>query len=316
MRKRAISALTIGSVLLLSACFSPEEAQQEITAYAPVPGGQIEYVVGGPADGETVVFIHGGGLAESFSPIMRDTALARFQRVRVHRPRYMGTSDPWALENVDDAAAVIAVLDTLDIERAHLVGHSSGGRVAVSTALTYPERVASLVLADADLPPPSSAPISPEIVEFIRRDVEESLSRLSSGCNGEYELERRYGFLGDDWRDYFTSVAGGWEQSVADICRRQEVRGGEPQTVEQVVEQVMAEIRGSESRPALKTIASPVLMLWGSESHLAEGLRDSVQRFASARGQEIPSTDHGLIVQKPSEIAVLISDWLSANPIQ
>ncbi len=41
---------------------------------------------------------------------------------------------------------VIALLDRLGIERAHLLGHSYGGQVAQTAALTYPERVSALTL--------------------------------------------------------------------------------------------------------------------------------------------------------------------------
>jgi pimeloyl-ACP methyl ester carboxylesterase len=42
------------------------------------------------------------------------------------------------------------LLDHLGIDRAHLMGHSFGGGVAVDFALLYPQRVASLVLVSAN----------------------------------------------------------------------------------------------------------------------------------------------------------------------
>jgi pimeloyl-ACP methyl ester carboxylesterase len=46
-----------------------------------------------------------------------------------------------------DADDLVALLDYLGIERAHLVGLSLGGRIALDAALTHPARVRSLVLA-------------------------------------------------------------------------------------------------------------------------------------------------------------------------
>lgn len=46
------------------------------------------------------------------------------------------------------AADVLALLDKLSIQRAHVLGHSMGGKVAISLACLAPERVASLIVAD------------------------------------------------------------------------------------------------------------------------------------------------------------------------
>lgn len=44
------------------------------------------------------------------------------------------------------AADLIAILDQQNIAQAHFIGYSMGGRVALTTAVLYPERVASLIL--------------------------------------------------------------------------------------------------------------------------------------------------------------------------
>lgn len=48
----------------------------------------------------------------------------------------------------DQAADVLALLDRLEVDRAHLLGHSMGGKVAISLARLAPARVASLIVAD------------------------------------------------------------------------------------------------------------------------------------------------------------------------
>jgi esterase len=46
------------------------------------------------------------------------------------------------------AEDLLALLDRLDVPRAHLLGHSMGGKVVISLARLAPERVASLIVAD------------------------------------------------------------------------------------------------------------------------------------------------------------------------
>ena len=51
---------------------------------------------------------------------------------------------PYAREDL--ARDVVAILDSLDVEKSILVGNSMGGIVAMETALLFPERIAGLVL--------------------------------------------------------------------------------------------------------------------------------------------------------------------------
>lgn len=46
------------------------------------------------------------------------------------------------------AQDVINLLDHLGIEKSHILGHSMGGKIAIQTALLFPDRVNKLVIAD------------------------------------------------------------------------------------------------------------------------------------------------------------------------
>ena len=88
-----------------------------------------------------------GGSAAYWNPNLK--ALARHHRVIVYDHRGTGRSDralPPHLTVEDMAADVLALMDGLGIERAHLVGHAAGGLIGLSLASSAPERLSSLVV--------------------------------------------------------------------------------------------------------------------------------------------------------------------------
>jgi pimeloyl-ACP methyl ester carboxylesterase len=105
----------------------------------------MNYVTGG--DGEPVVFLHGLGHASStWDGILPQ--LGRRFRVFAIDMLGCGKSDKpridyslWAL-----ATYTRYFMDAVGIQRAHLVGHSLGGGIAMHTVFQYPERVSRLAL--------------------------------------------------------------------------------------------------------------------------------------------------------------------------
>lgn len=98
--------------------------------------------------GLPVLLIHGlFGSAANWHGIARRLAVGR--EILVPNLRNHGDS-PWGepMDYPAMAADLVALLDRQGIPQAHLVGHSLGGKVAMWLALTEPERVGSLVVAE------------------------------------------------------------------------------------------------------------------------------------------------------------------------
>lgn len=77
-------------------------------------------------------------------------SLAETFRVIRFDHRGVGTSDDGPtghLSTRDFAADALAVLDAAGVERAHIYGHSMGGRVAQWLAIDHPDRVGAIILA-------------------------------------------------------------------------------------------------------------------------------------------------------------------------
>jgi aminoacrylate hydrolase len=105
----------------------------------------------GPPDDEAVILSAGlGGIAEYWRPNL--AALTERYRVVLYDHRGTARSDRalppgHSIEHMADD--VLAVLDGLNIERAHLIGHALGGLIGLSLALKAPERLTSLIAVNA-----------------------------------------------------------------------------------------------------------------------------------------------------------------------
>jgi 3-oxoadipate enol-lactonase len=115
------------------------------TARLEVPGGELVYDVAGK--GDTVVFLHGAFMDRGSWEAQVPVFAKQFQVVRYDlRPFGESTRLEKAYSVPDD---LLRLLDHLKVDRAHLVGHSFGGGVALDFALLHPDRVASLTLVAA-----------------------------------------------------------------------------------------------------------------------------------------------------------------------
>ncbi|MFP5351189.1 MAG: alpha/beta fold hydrolase [Actinomycetota bacterium] len=132
-------------------------------------GNSTFYIEAG--DGEPVILLHGLGATNSS---MLTTLLDLSKDYRVIAPDLPGFGDSdKPVRSYDPefyARWLLKFLEALGIERAHVVGNSMGGRVAVETALAAPDRVDKIALLA-----PSSAFIKgrqyEQIVRFLRPEM-------------------------------------------------------------------------------------------------------------------------------------------------
>jgi pimeloyl-ACP methyl ester carboxylesterase len=118
--------------------------------FAPVPGGRLAYEERG--QGVPVLLIHGAIVADLLRPLAAELATSGYRVIRLHRRGYGSSSsvgDTWSV--TQDAADAAALLKYLGIARAHIVGHSAGGIVALELAATFPKMVQTLTLMDPPL---------------------------------------------------------------------------------------------------------------------------------------------------------------------
>src|SRR5882757_677517 len=113
----------------------------------PLPGGHLVWELAGA--GPPVVLIHGFSLDRRMWDAVVPLLATNFTVIR-YDLRGFGESSPmdlhFAYSHAEDLAAL---LDHLEVAQAGVVGFSFGGQVALTMAITAPERVRRLVLVDA-----------------------------------------------------------------------------------------------------------------------------------------------------------------------
>jgi pimeloyl-ACP methyl ester carboxylesterase len=154
--RRAFLLLTAAPAALVAGAYALTPLRERLTprefagdeCFVRAAAGEVHYTDHGPRDAPAVLLIHGFG-AWTFTWRNQARALlaAGYRVVAVDQPGYGASDRPAAplYSTWQQAAAHIAVLDALGIRRAHVVGHSFGGRVALQLAIAWPQRVAALV---------------------------------------------------------------------------------------------------------------------------------------------------------------------------
>ena len=269
--------------------------------YARINGVELEFEDCG--SGEPVVLVHGAFIAEAFAPMCAEPALAdHYRLIRYHRRGYAGSSRVGAPFSISEQAADCrTLLDHLGIERAHVVGHSSGGSIALQLALDAPEVVHSLVLLEAALLGVPSGVLLPDAMGpafqlYQAGDKEGAADRFLCWA------------IGPRYRTFLDRlIPGAWGQLVADV--------------DTVFAAELPSLQEWWLTPEdARRITQPVLAIHGAESAAdwpgwAEVL-DLLQRWIpQADSFELPGANHALEEMDPHGVAEAIAPFLARHPV-
>lgn len=264
-----------------------------------VDGSTLEYEVSGT--GEPVVFIHGVLIADAFRPLLAEPALAgRYRFVTYHRRGYVGSSPPPAPLTIEQQAADCReLLHHLGVARAHVVGHSYGGSIALQLALEAPHIVHTLTLLEPALMVGTSAQT---YQEALARNVRRYLEGDAEGTVDEF-LRARFGA---GYRAYLDRVLpGAFGQAVADAG-----------TTFNLELSALLEWHFTESEA--KRITQPVLAVLGGESDIlwprfGETNQLLLAWLPHAERFVLPGATHALQMQNPRDMAQALAHFLARH---
>lgn len=153
---RIFSACVLVLSALLSACsqsIDPQVLEQKYTnsssSFMELDGNRIHYRDEG--EGDVIVLIHGTASSLHTWDAWTESLKQHYRIIRMDLPGFglTGPDHKDRYEVSDDVTFLKQFLGHLNIESAHFVGSSLGGRIAWQYALEKPEQVASLTLMNS-----------------------------------------------------------------------------------------------------------------------------------------------------------------------
>jgi pimeloyl-ACP methyl ester carboxylesterase len=271
---------------------------------ANVEGLELEYETRG--SGEPVVLVHAGIFADWFKPLVDEPALAgRYRVLSYHRTGYARSGRVTGPVSIAQQAAHLrALMRHLGIEKAHVVGHSSGGNIALQLALDAPRMVHSLVLMEPALP---VAALGPERMLSTRAWMAPVLEAFRAGDKARAVDGFMRGVSGPGYRAVLDlMLPGAFEQAVVDADT---FFGQELPAVQQWSLQRHDAAR--ISRPALSVVGAKSKELSPIWTERHEMLLAWLPR---AEGLVLPDATHLLHVEHPRAVAEALVAFFARHP--
>ncbi|MEV8596056.1 alpha/beta fold hydrolase [Streptomyces sp. NPDC052012] len=253
-----------------------------------VDGAELTYDDEGPRDAEGVplVFIHGWTANRHRWDHQMEHFAAGRRVIRLDLRGHGDSTGIGARAIADLAGDVMALLDHLEVDRFVPVGHSMGGMIAQTIALTHPERVERMVLVN-------------------------SISRMA------YSRGRGLLMAASTRVPFKLFVAANIQRAFAPGHPRHEIKEyirASAATPREVVMTLYDAMRAFDVLDRVGEIRVPTLMVHGYHDiqlpvhqmlRMAKGYPDAVIRIIDA-GHELP-------VEKPKELTAAL-DWFLSGP--
>jgi len=254
------------------------------------PGVELPYVESGSPDGVPVLMLH--GLTDSwrsFEPLLpfypseiRGIALTIRGHGEASKP---ATGYDWSTMSDD----IRMVLDTLDIDRAVVVGHSYGSQLAMQFAVRHPGMVRGLVLMGAFSPEPG--------LPIMHALWDEMFSTIADPIQPGFAWDFQSSTVAQP-------VAAGWIETAASESLK---------VPAYVWKSAFEPLLTMDLRGHLNKVRVPVQLIWGDQDAMA-GCSDQaalLEAFPISSLSTYYGAGHAVHWEEPERVAEDIAEFVS-----
>jgi pimeloyl-ACP methyl ester carboxylesterase len=202
------------------------------------------------------------------------------------------------------AMDIVALMDHLQIAAAHLLGHSMGGRIALSMTQNFPQRVKSLIMAasgsgPAARPGSDCIPGLPHrlVLDMVRMGYEKFIHHEI--CESDTFFTKDYRERQRDKVEEFYKLAWATHAKLPEFIHLCMAR------------------HNFEGTHRLRDVKAPTLVLIGEadtvgSNHIAQS-QVLLDRIPGAVIKVLKGQSHGFFWQAPEETNAVILDWVSRH---
>jgi pyruvate dehydrogenase E2 component (dihydrolipoamide acetyltransferase) len=252
-------------------------------------GKSVQYLIVGEGEGDPLVLLHGFGGDINIWVFNQETLAAEHTVYALDLPGHGASTKDVGDGDLDSFVGVLTdFLDTMEVEKAHLVGHSMGGAIAGAFAKAHPDRVASLILI-------ASAGLGEEInEEYIEGFI---------AANRRREMKNTLGML-------FANPNLVTRQLVQDVMKFKRLDGVD-EALRKVADKVFPDGKQADV-PDLSDLSVPILAIWGSEDGIVP-VSHSENLPENARVEVLEDTGHMPQMEAAGKVNRLIGEFLDGQ---
>jgi pimeloyl-ACP methyl ester carboxylesterase len=257
--------------------------------------------------GEPVLMLHGlGGTKASFLPTVNALA-PHFRCISLDLPGFGDSAKPIGAPYHAPyfARAACAVLDALDIDRAHVIGHSMGGRAALDMGLRHRDRVGALALLMPSMAWRRSRPWAPWL-RLVRPEL--GLLQVAPRPVVEAVVHRMIPGSADGW------LAAG----IDEFLRAYLDPRGRAAFYAAARRIYLEEPEGEHGFwTKLAGLRPPALFVWGARDNLVpKAFEHHVRAVLPGADHVVVDSGHVPQFERPSQTHGVILDFLARHPLR